>query len=78
MPMPMKPGVCCPPPVISASEEKLIPTGVCPGILAVDDHDAAGAGQHAGHALEAAAGGHRIVDHRVGRETGEGAVRSTG
>ena len=28
--MPMNPGVCCPPPVISANEEKVIPTGVCP------------------------------------------------
>ena len=28
--MPMKPGVCWPPPVSSASEEKLIPTGVMP------------------------------------------------
>ena len=29
--MPMNPGVCWPPPVISARLEKVIPTGVCPG-----------------------------------------------
>ena len=30
VPMPMNPGVCCPPPVISASEENVMPTGVSP------------------------------------------------
>src|ERR1035441_3108281 len=49
--------------------------GGLPGVIAIHNHDPAGPRQYARDALEAAARGHGIVDHRIGGESLEDAVR---